>query len=99
MVAGVIVVAVAVRLTIEDPSGAVSPVSGTAMLAGPAIYLAGVILFKRAVHRGALGPPRLGIFALALLTIAAVLGVDRLVLCIFVAVVLATLAFGAGAAD
>jgi hypothetical protein len=51
---------------------------------------------QRWVHRGALGPPLAGIAVLALLTIAAVAGVDRLALCVMVTLVLAALAVGAG---
>jgi len=98
MVAGVIVVAVAVRLTIDDPDGAVSTASGAAMLAGPALFLTGLVLFKRSVHRGATGPPLLGIGALGLLAIAAP-AVDRLVLCVAATVVLGALAVGAGVSD
>ena len=96
MVAGVIVVAVAVRLTIEDPGGEVTAASGLAMLGGPALYLAGLALFKRSVHRGASAPPLAGIAVLALLTIAALAGVNRLALCVLATIVLVALAVGAG---
>jgi low temperature requirement protein LtrA len=95
MVAGVIIVAVAVRLTIDDPGGEVTAASGLAMLGGPALYLAGLLMFKRWVHRGALGPPVGGIAVLALLTVAALAGVDRLVLCVLATLVLVALAVGA----
>jgi len=98
MVAGVIVVAVAVHHTIADPGGGVSAASGATMLAGPVLYLAGLVLFKHEVGRGAIGPPLAGIAALAVLTVPA-LFVDRLVLCAAVAVVLVALAIGAGRAD
>ncbi len=97
MVAGVIVVAVAVRLTIEAPSSSASaPVTAT-LLGGPAIYLAGLVLFKRSVGRGKLGPPLLAVAALALLILLALVA-DRLVLACAVAAVLAALAVSAGRA-
>jgi low temperature requirement protein LtrA len=97
MVAGVIVVAVAVRLTIEAP-GASAPAEVTAtLLGGPAIYLGGLVLFKRSVGRGKLGPPLMAIVALALLVLLALFA-DRLVLACAVAAVLAALALSAGRA-
>jgi low temperature requirement protein LtrA len=97
MVAGVIAVAVAVRLTIEAPGAGASAPAAAATLAGPAIYLAGLILFKHSVRRGSIGPPVAGIGALALLVLAA-LFTDRLVLSAAATVVLAALAVGAGRA-
>jgi low temperature requirement protein LtrA len=95
MVAGVIVLAVAVRLTIEDPSASASAAATATLLGGPAIYLAGLVVFKRSVSRGKLGPPLLAIGGLALLVLAALFA-DRLVLACLVAAVLATLAVSAG---
>jgi low temperature requirement protein LtrA len=97
MVAGVIVLAVAVRLTIEDPSAPASAAVTATLLGGPAIYLAGLVLFKRSVGRGKLGPPLLAIAALALLVLLALFA-DRLVLACAVAAVLAALAVSAGRA-
>ncbi len=95
MVAGVIVLAVAVRLTIEDPGGAATTKVTAALLGGPAIYLAGLVLFKRSVSRGKLGPPLLAIGGLASLVVLALVA-DRLVLACAVAAVLAALAVSAG---
>ncbi len=49
MVAGVIVAAVADELTIAHPEGHVQPAVALAVLGGPALFLAGHALFKRAV--------------------------------------------------
>jgi low temperature requirement protein LtrA len=90
MVGGVIVVAVAIRLTIEHPGAPASgPVIG-AVLGGPALFLVGLLLFKRTVARGALGPPTAAIVALALL-VALGLVADRLVLACAVAIILGAL--------
>jgi low temperature requirement protein LtrA len=91
MVGGVIVVAVAVRLTIEAPTGSVFAAFAATMLGGPAIYLAGLVLFKRSVSRGKTGPPLAGICVLALLTATAPF-VSRLALAFEATVVLAALA-------
>lgn len=100
MVLGVIVFAVAVRLTIDDAGGSVTVASGATVLGGPAIYLAGLVLFKRSVRRGAVRPPLLGICLLGLLTVVALVApIDRLVLSILVTAVLAGLAVGAGLAE
>jgi low temperature requirement protein LtrA len=95
MVAGVIVVAVAIRLTIEDPKADASSAAGATMLIGPAIYLAGLVLFKHSVSRGRSGPPLLGIVVLAALT-PLVLFADRLVVEVATAAVLVVLAVAAG---
>jgi low temperature requirement protein LtrA len=87
----VIVVAVAVRLTIEAPTGSVFAAFAATMLGGPAIYLAGLVLFKRSVSRGKTGPPLAGICVLALLTATAPF-VSRLALAFEATVVLAALA-------
>jgi low temperature requirement protein LtrA len=62
---------------------------------GPILYLARLIMFKRSVHHGAVGPPLLGIAVLALVSFPALM-VDRLVLCLAVAAILAALAVAAG---
>lgn len=95
MVAGVIVVAVAIRLTIEGPGREVTTAFGLTMLGGPVLYLAGLVLFKRSVQRGSVVSPLAAAAVLALLTIAAVAGVDRLVLCVLATLVLVALAVGA----
>jgi low temperature requirement protein LtrA len=94
MVGGVIVVAVAIRLTIEDPG---APASGPviwAVLGGPGLFLIGLLLFKRTVARGALGPPAVALVALALL-VALGLVADRLVLACAVAIILGALGVAA----
>jgi low temperature requirement protein LtrA len=95
MVAGVIVVAVAIGFTIEHPSEGVGTAVGLTMLGGPALYLAGLVLFKRWIRQGSLIAPGAAIAALAILTVPAVAGANRLVLWILVTLVLATLAVGA----
>jgi low temperature requirement protein LtrA len=97
MVAGVIVVAVAIRLTIDDPTGPVTIADAAVMLGGPALYLAGLVLFKHSVKRGAIGPPAAGIAAMGALVLVALFA-DRLALCAAATAVLAALAVGAGLA-
>jgi low temperature requirement protein LtrA len=95
MVAGVIVLAVATRLTIDDPLGASTATSTATMLAGPALYLGGLVLFKHTVRRGAIRPPLTGIAALALLSLPALVA-DRLLVSATATAVLVALAVGAG---
>jgi low temperature requirement protein LtrA len=95
MVGGVIVVAVAIKGTIEAPSADAWSAGGATILVGPAIYLAGLALFKHSVARGEPGPPAMGIVVLAALTPLA-FAASRLVLAIAVMVVLAVLAIAAG---
>ncbi len=95
MVAGVIVAAVAIRLTIESPGGEASTTFGLLMLGGPVLDLSGLMLFKRAVQRGSVAPPLAAAAVLALLTIAALARVDRLALCVLATLVLMALAAGA----
>ncbi len=91
MVAGVIVIAVAIRKTIEDPNGSVSTAVAWTMLAGPGLYLAGLALFKSvALHRRPV-PPLIGIAALGALSAVATFS-SRLVLATCTAVVLVVLA-------
>ena len=67
MAAGIIVTAVGDELTITHPSGHASVATIATVLAGPALFLAGHVLFKRAVF-GVLSVPRLlAILALAIL--------------------------------
>jgi low temperature requirement protein LtrA len=103
MVAGVIVVAVAILVTCSLPDRPVSVASGAAMLGGPALYLAGLVLFRRTVGRRSIGPLLLGIVGLAMLTAVAALGADRLVLCVcatlVLLLVLVALAVAAAVAD
>jgi low temperature requirement protein LtrA len=67
MVAGIIVAAVGDELTIAHPGGHTSAATAAALLGGPALFLAGHVLFKRVVF-GRLSLPRLAaIVALAAL--------------------------------
>jgi low temperature requirement protein LtrA len=49
LVAGIIVCAVADELVLKHPSGPVGPATAAVMIAGPALYVAGNALFKRAI--------------------------------------------------
>jgi low temperature requirement protein LtrA len=93
MVAGVIVVAVAIRLTIDNPDEGVSTASALALLGGPALFFAGLALFKWAVGRRSLRAPVVAICVLAVLAAVAAFGADCLVV-----MVCATLVIGAMAA-
>ena len=92
MVAGVIVVAVAIRMTIEHTGFASSVAFCAVMLGGPVLYLVGLALFERSAHLGGPAFPAAAAAVLCLLVLAAVAGADRLVLSICVAVVLVVLA-------
>lgn len=95
MVAGVIGDAVATRAVIHDPGGPCTVAVTAVVLGGPGVYLAGLVMFKRATGARrpiALRPPLAGLGALALLVVVAAAGADRLTLSICVAVVLAALA-------
>src|SRR5919204_947467 len=95
MVAGVIVVAVAIERTMVDPGGETSGATAAVILGGPALYLAGNALFNLALI-GRLPPSRLvGIVLLALLVpLAAV--VQPLVLGIAATLVVLGLALATG---
>jgi low temperature requirement protein LtrA len=73
MVAGIIVTAVGDELVIAHPFGHASPETVATVLGGPALFLAGHLLFKRAVF-GVRSISRLA--ALAALSIVAVIGRD-----------------------
>ena len=73
MVAGIIVTAVGDELTITHPLGHASPETVATVLGGPALFLAGHLLFKRAVF-GVWSLPRVA--AIALLAAIAVIGRD-----------------------
>jgi low temperature requirement protein LtrA len=90
MVAGVIVVAVAIRLTIDNPDVGVSVASALTLLGGPALFFAGLALFKWAVGRRSLRAPVIAICVLAVLAAVAAFGADCLVV-----MVCATLVIGA----
>jgi low temperature requirement protein LtrA len=52
LVAGIIVCAVADELVLKHPSGPTSPATAAIMIAGPALYVGGNALFKRAIGGG-----------------------------------------------
>ncbi|MGH3500037.1 MAG: low temperature requirement protein A [Nocardioidaceae bacterium] len=96
MVAGIIVVAVAIDHTIVHPRGDLSVATAAVTLAGPAIYLAGNILFNVLVT-GHVPRSRLaGIAALGVLIPVAVV-VSPLVLMLLATLVILTLAVTSGA--
>jgi low temperature requirement protein LtrA len=99
MVAGVIVVAVAIRMTIDDPDGSSSLASALTMLGGPALFFAGLVVFKRAIGRGSVRPPTIAIVVLALLGGVAALGADRLIVMVCSTLVIAAMAIGSATAD
>jgi low temperature requirement protein LtrA len=97
MVAGVIVVAIAIRLTIEGPTATVSSAVAAVTLGGPGLYLAGVALFKRSVGHGNPRPPLLGVACLAALAPVALIA-SRVELACLATIVLVALAVAAGRA-
>jgi low temperature requirement protein LtrA len=80
MVAGVILVAVAIHLAIDHPSAAVDPFAALVLLGGPVLYLVGLAMFKRSADVASPRPVLTAIAVLALLSLVAVAGTDRLVL-------------------
>src|SRR5579875_1533782 len=80
MVAGVIVVAVAIHLAIDAPRTAVDVFTACVLLGGPALYLAGLGMFKRSAEVASPRPVLAAIAVLALLGLVAVAGADRLTL-------------------
>ena len=68
MVAGIIVVAVAIDFTMEHPDGAVGSAKGLTLLGGPALYLASNALVKFMLTSRIPGPRLLGIAALAVIS-------------------------------
>ena len=79
MVAGVIVLAVADDLAVAHPGGHARGALTAAVLGGPALFLAGDALFKRAMF-GVLSVPRLAAIAVLAVLIPAGLGVPPLAL-------------------
>lgn len=57
MVAGVIVVAVAVRTAIAAPQAGLHTATAVTFATGPVIYLLGLVMFKRAIAEGEIRPP------------------------------------------
>jgi low temperature requirement protein LtrA len=90
MVAGVIVVAVAVDLTITEPSADSAWRAVATILGGPAIYLVGNALYKRAVA-GRIPVSRLLAFGALGCLVAVAPTVDRLVLSVLAMLVLLAL--------
>lgn len=80
MVAGVIVVAVAIHLAIAAPRATVDPFAACVLLGGAVLYLAGLAMFKRGAQVASPRPVLVAIAVLALLSLAAVAGTDRLAL-------------------
>jgi low temperature requirement protein LtrA len=99
MVAGVILVAVAVELTIENPDGASSLASALTMLGGPALFLAGLALFKSTIGRASLRAPVTAIAVLGVLGAIAAVGADRLIVMVCATLVIGSMAVGAATAD
>jgi low temperature requirement protein LtrA len=93
MVAGVIVVAVAIERTMVEPSGDTSTATATVILGGPALYLAGNALFSFALTRRTPQSRLVGIVLLAALVPLATV-VEPLVLSITATLVVLTLALG-----
>lgn len=96
MVAGVIVVAVGIHEAIEAPTESADVGATVVILGGPALYLTGLVLFKRWVGQSRLGPSIAAVVALATLLLLAIAAVDadRLLLSGCATVVLAALAVG-----
>jgi low temperature requirement protein LtrA len=92
MVAGVIVVAVAVQSAIHDPESPATIASTLVILGGPALFLAGLAAFQRSARLGAAARPLIAIGVLALLVLPALAGANQLVLVICVTGVLLALA-------
>jgi low temperature requirement protein LtrA len=88
MIAGVIVAAVGDELTIAEPRLPMTAVTTTVLLLGPALYLAGHLLFQRTVAGTWVRSRLLGLAVLALLVpVAAV--TDRIVLsCLITATIM-----------
>jgi low temperature requirement protein LtrA len=99
MVAGVILVAVAIHLTIDNPDQSASAASALTMLGGPALFFAGLALFKWAVGHRSVRAPVIAIGVLALFGAVAASGADQLVVMVCAMLVVATMAMLAVRAD
>jgi low temperature requirement protein LtrA len=91
MVAGVIVIAVAIHLAIEGPAAPVSFAIAATALGGPLLYLAGIVLFKSTLGSSPVGPPLAAAAAVLVLGVPAAFG-DRLLELAAATAVLAALA-------
>jgi low temperature requirement protein LtrA len=92
MVAGVILVAVAIHLTIDNPDESASAASALTMLGGPALFLAGLALFKWAVGQRSMRAPAVAIGVLAVFGAFAAVGTDQLVVMVGATLVVGTMA-------
>jgi low temperature requirement protein LtrA len=99
MVAGVILVAVAIHLTIDNPDESASAASSLTMLGGPALFLAGLAMFKWAVGHRSVRAPVVAIGGLALFGAVAALGADHLVVMVCATLVVGTMAMLAVRSD
>jgi low temperature requirement protein LtrA len=99
MVAGVIVVAVAIRLTIDNPDEGLSVALTLTMLGGPALFVAGLALFKWELGHRSVRAPAIAICVLALLGAVAAFGADCLVVMVCVTLVIGTMAVLAVTSD
>jgi low temperature requirement protein LtrA len=99
MVAGVILVAVAIHLTIDNPDESASAASALTMLGGPALFLAGLALFKWAVGHRSVRAPVVAIVVLAVFGAVAAFGADQLVVMVCATLVVGTMAMLAVTAD
>jgi low temperature requirement protein LtrA len=99
MIAGVILVAVAIHLTIDNPDDTASAASALTMLGGPALFLAGLALFKWAVGHRSVRASVIAIGVLAVFGAIAALGADQLVVMICALLVVGTMAMFAVTAD
>jgi low temperature requirement protein LtrA len=91
MVGGVLVTAVAIHLAIEHPVWHLSVAVAAVCIAGPLLYLLGIVVYKHSIGDSKLGPALIGIVALLVLGIPAALSVrlTELIALTMVALVLA----------
>ena len=95
MVGGVIVVAVAIRITIEHPERPASVTSTLLVLGGPVLYVLGLALFQSAARLGSVVVPLLAAGGLVALAVPAVAGANQLVVAVCATIVLLALAANA----
>jgi low temperature requirement protein LtrA len=99
MVAGVILVAVAIHLTIDNPDLRTSAATALTMLGGPALFLAGLALFKWVLGQRSLRAPMIAVGVLAVFGAFAAFGADQLVVMVGAMLVVGTMAVLAVTAD
>jgi low temperature requirement protein LtrA len=95
MIGAIIVVAVAIDLTIQRPSGHVYAPFAAITIGGPAVYLLGLALSKRSLDHGSVWPPLLGVVAMVVLGVIAALVGDRLLVLVAAMVVAVVLSIWA----